>query len=135
MVRLVQQIPQPLERSQIRTVNAVQQIAQETDEPIAGLELTLQPPVEAEAEPLPDLEQTQLFEKDVQVPIETVPGVEHTRLEQDLDAPLNWTPGNTPLDPGREVDDGVRTPAPEESANCPWCGSPSLDAVRPPIGQ
>ncbi|MCA1826524.1 MAG: hypothetical protein ABR567_04450 [Myxococcales bacterium] len=85
--------------------------------------------------PLAGLEQTQLIEKDVQVPVERVPGVEHTHLEQDPEAPLNWTVGNTPIDLGREMDDGVRTPAPQDDGTCPWCGAPSADAVCDSCGR
>jgi hypothetical protein len=97
--------------------------------PVPGLEQTLQPAVDVDAERIPGLEQTQLAEKDLPVRAETVPGVEHTQLEADPEAPLNWTTGNTPLDSGREADDGVRTPAPQDDGTCPWCGSPSTDAV------
>ena len=97
--------------------------------PIAGLELTLQPPADVVAEPLIGLEQTQLIEPGLQIPNQMIPDVERTQLEQDPQAPLNWVPGNTPLDLGREADDGVRTPAPQDDGKCPWCGSPSTDAV------
>lgn len=96
---------------------------------IDGLEQTLQPAVDIETALIPGLEQTQLVDKDLPVRAETVPGVEYTQLEQDPQAPLNWTPGNTPIESGREADDGVRTPAPQDDGNCPWCGSPSTDAV------
>jgi hypothetical protein len=58
-----------------------------------------------------------------------MPGVERTPLEQDPGEPLNWTVGNTPLDSGREADDGVRTAAPLDDGTCPWCGKPATDAV------
>ena len=98
-------------------------------EPVPGLELTLQPPVETETQTLAELEQTQLAPKDLEVPEEHVPDVEYTQLEQDPAAPLNWTAGNTPLDLGRELDDGQRTPAPQDTGTCPWCGATSTDAV------
>ena len=104
-------------------------------EPVPGLELTLQPPVETETQTLAELEQTQLAPKDLEVPEEHVPDVEYTQLEQDPAAPLNWTAGNTPLDLGRELDDGQRTPAPQDTGTCPWCGAASTDAVCDACGR
>src|SRR5438105_854857 len=104
-------------------------------EPVPGLELTLQRPVETETQTLAELEQTQLAPKDLPVQEEHVPGVEYTQLEQDPAAPLNWTPGNTPIDLGRELDDGERTPAPQDTGTCPWCGAVSTDAVCDACGR
>jgi hypothetical protein len=102
-----------------------------------------------EVAPLEGLEATQLAPLDLAVHVDPLPGVEHTRLEQ-MDVKQNWFAGPIPLertehdpapdaeagsgaytdlDPGRETDPGERTPAPAESAVCPFCGTPSLDAV------
>ncbi|HTO95998.1 MAG TPA: hypothetical protein VMK66_03050 [Myxococcales bacterium] len=102
-----------------------------------------------EVAPLEGLEATQLAPLDLAVQVEPLPGVEHTRLEQ-MDVRQNWFGGPMPLertehepapdaeagsasdpdlDPGREKDGGERTPAPEETAVCPFCGTPSLDAI------
>ena len=97
--------------------------------PLPGLELTLQDAVQTDAAPLPGLEFTQVADPHLQVPDEKVPGVEHTQLEEDPEAPLNWSPGSVALDYGRELDDGVRTPAPQDTGTCPWCGAPADDAV------
>lgn len=104
--------------------------------PIDGLEMTIQDRVDTDAALLPDVEFTQVAAgKDLQVPDEKVPGVEHTQLEIDPEAPVNWIAGNTPLDSGRELDDGVRTPAPQDTGVCPWCGAPSTDAVCDSCGR
>jgi hypothetical protein len=104
-------------------------------EAVPGLELTLQERVDTDAAPLPGLELTQVADKDLRVPDEKVPGVEHTQLEEDPEAPVNWSPGSTPIDSGREQDDGVRTPAPQDTGTCPWCGAPAEDAVCDSCGR
>ncbi len=114
--------------------NCGKQLALDADlledvEPVPGLELTLQDKVDTDAERLPGLEFTQVADPRLQVPDEKVPGVEHTQLEEDPEAPVNWIAGSTPLDSGREADDGVRTPAPQDTGTCPWCGAPAEDAV------
>jgi hypothetical protein len=63
--------------------------------------------------PIEGLEPTQLAPADLAVQTEPLPDVEHTRLE----------------------DPGERTPAPPETAACPWCGTPSLGAVCDSCGR
>ena len=96
------------------------------------------------------LEATPLAPADLAVHVVPLPGVEHTRLEPQMDVAQNWTAGPIPLertghdaaadaparaasdpqlDLGRALDDGERTPAPAETAVCPYCGTPSLDAI------
>ena len=99
--------------------------------PIEGLEETLHGPTEraaATVPTIPELESTQVARRDIKVPVEVVPGVEHTQIEFDPDATSLWT-GGVELDLGRELDDGVRTPAPEDTGVCPWCSAPSQGAV------
>jgi hypothetical protein len=63
--------------------------------------------------PIEGLEPTQLAPDDLAVPIESMPDVEHTRLD----------------------DFAERTPAPPETATCSWCGTPSLGAVCDSCGR
>src|SRR5438132_12262472 len=101
----------------------------ENVEPLPGMELTLQAPVDAVIEPIAGLEATELADRHLAVSDEVVPGVERTQIEADPAAPLNWVPGVVILDRGREVDLDPRTPAPQDTGSCPWCGAPSTDAV------
>lgn len=92
--------------------------------PIEGLEETIHDPLESVGPPaalLPELEQTQVARRDLQIHEERVPGVEFTALESDPDAPVLWQ-GGVDLDLGRAEDDGVRTLPPGDTATCPWCG-------------
>jgi len=105
---------------------------------------------DAQAGSLDGLEQTRLAPPDLVVQVAPLPGVEHTRLEEEAGATGQWTAGPLPLERTRhevapeaastwtgeveierDREDGIgeRTPAPEETATCPWCGTPSLDAV------
>lgn len=100
--------------------------------PVPGLEHTLHDPQEsgsAAVTRLPDLEQTMLARRDLRVSPEVVPNVERTQREEDPDASPRWSAGNLELDHGRELDDGLRTPAPEDTGLCPWCSSPASGAV------
>jgi|SRR4051794_7667789 hypothetical protein len=93
---------------------------------------------------------TQVAEAGLPVAVDAVPDLERTRLQHDAAAPLSWTAGplalertafaedpqavsswtgEVELDLGREGDDAPRTPAPAETAVCPWCGAASLGAV------
>jgi hypothetical protein len=96
---------------------------------IDGLEQTLQEKITADdAQLIPGLEQTQIADKLLKVADEHVPDVEYTQLEEDPSAPVNWM-GGAPIDLGREPDDGVRTPAPQDTGTCPWCSAPATGAV------
>src|SRR3954470_9035661 len=102
------------------------------------------------------LELTQLASPDLAVDVQPIPGVEHTRLEEDPGVPSHWTGGEIPLerthhepvaaateawtadlelDSGREPDSGERTPAAPESATCPFCGTVSLSAICDACGR
>ena len=63
--------------------------------------------------PIEGLEPTQLAPADLAVEIEALPDVEHTRLDEF----------------------GEPTPAPPETATCPWCGTRSLGAVCDSCGR
>jgi hypothetical protein len=110
----------------------------------------------AEAPPLEGLLPTREADRDLAVSAEIVPDLERTTIDQDAAAPLSWTAGplalertavtadpdavsswtgGVELDLGRERDAGPRTPAPPETATCPWCGAASLDAVCDGCGQ
>jgi hypothetical protein len=96
-----------------------------------GLEETLRDPEESAVDPVPriaELESTQLARRDIKVESQFVPGVEPTRIEIDPNAASAWT-GGVELDLGRELDDGVRTLAPEDTGSCPWCSAPSQGAA------
>src|ERR1051325_2221433 len=92
---------------------------------IPGLEQTLQDAVDVPTQAMAELEGTQLAPPDLQVDVAPTPGVEHTQIEQDPSAPLNWTPGQVPVDSGRELDNEPRTPAPQDTGVCPWCNAPA----------
>ncbi|HET7785020.1 MAG TPA: hypothetical protein VFL36_03540 [Myxococcales bacterium] len=110
----------------------------------------------APAPPLEGLLPTVEADRDLAVSPEIVPDLERTSIDQDADAPLSWTAGplalertalaadpdavsswtgGVELDPGRERDAEPRTPAPPETAVCPWCGTASLGAVCDGCGQ
>jgi hypothetical protein len=112
----------------------------------------LDPPqgLEFDVTPIEGLEATQLAPADLAVHVEPLPGVEHTQLGPQMDVAQHWTAGpialertghepvadapagagaGLDLDLGREQDAGERTPAPTETAVCPFCGTPSLDAI------
>jgi hypothetical protein len=98
---------------------------------LEGLEETLRDPEESAVGSVPrlaELELTQIARRDIKVAVEVVPGVEHTQIESDPEATSSWS-GGVELDLGRELDDGVRTPAPEDTGVCPWCSAPSQGAV------
>ena len=100
--------------------------------PIDGLEQTIHDPLESATGPvqaLAELEQTMIARKDLAVVPEVVPGVEHTWIEEDPNALSHWSAGALDLERGRELDDGVRTPAPVDNGLCPWCNSPATGAV------
>lgn len=99
--------------------------------PVPGLEQTLYDALEngpGIVQAVPDLERTQLARRDLRVADEVVPGVERTPIEADPRAPSNWT-GGAPIESGREPDDGERTPPPEDTGFCPWCGNPVDGAI------
>jgi hypothetical protein len=104
-------------------------------QPIAGLEETLYESASAPVEVLPDLMQTQLASRDLQVQKELVPDVERTQLASDERAPSNWTTGNVELDSGREQDLDPRTARPEDTGTCPWCGAAATGAVCDSCGR
>ena len=105
---------------------------------------------DARAGSLDGLEQTQLAPPDLVVQVAPLPGVEHTRFEDDGGAPGQWSGGPLALERTRheippeaasswtgeveierDREDGIgeRTPTAEETATCPFCGTPSLEAV------
>jgi hypothetical protein len=117
---------------------------------VAGADL-----LAGEAPRMDGLESTQLSDVDLAVPSELLPGIERTQV-LDSGAPSQWTGGDlalertmlevdpsavsswtgvVELDRGREEDAGPRTPVAAESANCPWCGVPSLGAVCDSCGR
>jgi hypothetical protein len=100
--------------------------------------------------PIEGLEATQLAPPDLAVRVEQLPGVEHTQLAPQMDVAQHWTAGpialerteyepvadalagggvGLDLDLGREPESAERTAVPTETAICPFCGTPSLDAV------
>ena len=81
------------------------------EEPVAALE---------------DLEPTLLFDPKAEVPIEPLELM--PALPQEERDSL-WSPGLAELDSGRSEDNSARTPAPEESGPCPFCGLPGSSAV------
>jgi hypothetical protein len=92
-----------------------------------GMEETLRDPEESAVDSVPriaELESTQIARRDIKVESQFVPGVERTQIEVDPNATSLWT-GGVELDLGRELDDGVRTLAPEDTGVCPWCSAPS----------
>src|SRR4051812_24055463 len=100
--------------------------------PIDGLEQTIHDPLESATGPIAviaELEQTMVARKDLKVPEEHVPDVQYTQIQEDPEAPVYWIAGNVDLDRGRELDDGVRTPAPQDTGVCPWCNAPATGAV------
>jgi hypothetical protein len=109
-----------------------------------------------EAAAIDGLLPTQVAHADLAVVVDPVPGLEATRLDEDASLPVSWTAGplalertavaadanavsswtgEVELDLGRERDAGPRTPAPPETAVCPWCGAASLGAVCDGCGQ
>jgi len=83
---------------------------------------------------LEGLEMTQVGSRDLETRPEPMPGLEPTQLEADPRAPLQWVPGEIDVDTGREVAD-ERTPVPDESATCPWCGATSLGVLCDACGR
>jgi hypothetical protein len=120
---------QASECSSCGKVLAVEADLVEDVEPVPGLEQTLQDPVEVEVAVIAELEQTQLAPPGLAVALEVVPGVEHTQIEADPAAPVNWVAGEVALDRGRDEDHDPRTPAPQDTGICPWCNAPSTGAV------
>jgi len=86
------------------------------------------------APPLDGLEMTRLVSRDIDVTSDPVPGLEQTPLESDPRAPLQWLPGSLEIETGREAA-SERTPVPDESATCPWCGATSLGALCDACGR
>ena len=106
--------------------------------PLEGLVPTLAADADLAVSPemVPDLERTRI-DPDADAPVSWTAGplaLEPTALEADPEAVSSWT-GEVELDPGRERDAGPRTPAPPETAVCPWCGVASLGAVCDGCGQ
>jgi hypothetical protein len=97
--------------------------------PVPGLEQTLQDRVEPPIDALAELESTLVAQPGLEVEVSAIPGVERTPLESDPQAPMNWTVGQFALDSGREQDLDPRTPAPQDTGSCPWCGAPATGAV------
>lgn len=95
---------------------------------LAGIERTLADPVAVETSAIAGLEPTALAGRDVAVEDQRVAALEPTQLDADPAARSNWTTA-VELDSGREMDLEPRTPAPAESAACPYCGTASLGAV------
>ncbi|HUJ27419.1 MAG TPA: hypothetical protein VLW85_15450 [Myxococcales bacterium] len=118
----------------LECANCGKQLASEADvlddvAPLPGLEQTLQDAVDVPTQVMADLETTQLASPGLQVDVVPTPGVEHTEIEQDPEAPLNWVAGQVAIDSGRELDREPRTPAPEDTGVCPWCNAPATGLV------
>lgn len=79
--------------------------------------------------PLPGIEQTRLLPADLALDVEPSFEVERTPIEADPGAATTWTTGQLEIEPTLAPDDGERTPRGPETAACPWCGAPSVDAV------
>jgi hypothetical protein len=104
---------------------------------LEGLEETLHDPFESMAPPEPPLaglEQTLLAGHDLPVEDEVVPDVERTQIEVDPNATSAWS-GGVPLDEDRALDTDPRTPAPQDTGTCPWCGAPAGGAVCDACGR
>ena len=104
---------------------------------IEGLEETIRDPLESAIGPvqvIPEVEFTPIARKDLVVAVEIMPDVERTPIEADPDAISNWSAAGVELDLGREPDDGVRTPAPQDAV-CSWCGALSDGAVCDSCGR
>ncbi len=76
---------------------------------------------------LDGIERTQLAEPTLQVAIEPlqVDGSQPAASS----APSIWTAELLEIDSGRDEDLAPRTPEPEETNICPWCGAPATGAV------
>jgi hypothetical protein len=101
-------------------------------EVIPGLEHTVRDPRQLDGvfvEPLQTVERTELASRDLPVRLERSFEVERTQLDLDPSAPIFWTAEPVEIERGREAEDVERTPPEPETAACPWCGTPSLDAV------
>ena len=105
---------------------------------VPGLEQTLfDAPLGADApvELVPGLERTQVARRDLRIAEERVEGVESTQIKADPTAAQFWSGGVTEVDLGREADDGVRTPAPQDDGTCPWCHAPATGLVCDSCGR
>lgn len=93
----------------------------------------LQPPGDdpfADAPPIEGIERTRL-EEDAGAQPQWTAGpleLEPTAIQADAAATSSWT-GEVEIDRGRDEDADPRTPAPSETATCPFCGVASLEAV------
>jgi hypothetical protein len=93
-----------------------------TIEPVDGLELTRFDVETAQApapETIPELEQTHFAP--AQIAMSERVAIEPTILAPAEDVAPDPAPDD--FDPGREQDDGLRTPLPEELKACPYCGA------------
>ncbi len=109
---------------------------------VPGLEQTLyDAPPDAEArsaspvDAVPGLERTQVARRDLRIIDEGVEGLERTQIEADPEAPRFWSGSVTEVDLGREADDGVRTPTPQDDGTCPWCRAPATGLVCDSCGR
>jgi hypothetical protein len=102
--------------------------------PLEGLEQTLQAPVDAAVERVPELEQTALAPRSLRVPEGERLPVDRTAHETD-GAVQNWSPGPLEVERGRDEDSGPRTAAPVDSGACPWCGAASASAICDSCGR
>ncbi len=121
-----------------------------------GKALDGRPMADDDITPIEGLEATQLAPVDLAVHVDPLPGVEHTQLAPQMDVAQHWTAGpialertehepvadapagggaGMDLDLGREPEDGERIAAPTETAICPFCGTPSLDAICDACGR
>ena len=103
-------------------------------DPVEGLEMASYAAETARAredEQIPDLEQTHFAP--TRLALAERVAVEPTRLESVGEVLPDPTPED--FESGREEDDGLRTPDPEESGVCPWCKVPSTSKVCDSCGR
>jgi hypothetical protein len=73
---------------------------------------------------LPEVEETQLASRDLDVVVEPIE-IERSEIGPAAPAQQFWTEGIEDLETGRETDDLPKTPEPETAAICIWCGAPA----------